>query len=162
VHHLRKQPADDPVDAVLGSIGLTGSPDGVFVLTRERRRHDATLFMTGRDIEERELALKLDPETFAWTILGDVDEYRMSRERADILAVIKDLAIPATPASVADVLGKNVNTVKNLMRKMVLDGALSNEHGKFSLSIIYVVVVVSVVAVVSVVRDRKKGLPGLR
>lgn len=60
VHHARKTPGDgDVLDEVSGSTGLTGGVDGILVLKRERGKHDATLFTTGRDVEEdQELALR--------------------------------------------------------------------------------------------------------
>src|SRR5215207_710344 len=64
VHHLRKLGADDPLDQVSGSMGLTGGADGALVLNRERGRADAYLYVTGRDIEEeKELALSWDSTT---------------------------------------------------------------------------------------------------
>src|SRR5262249_55515259 len=85
LHHCRKMDADDPVDSVSGTLGLTGCADAVLVLKRERGRHDAALFVTGRDLEEQEFALQFDPEFALWSIAGDADEYRLSQERAVLL-----------------------------------------------------------------------------
>ena len=80
VHHLRKLGAEDPLDQVSGSMGLTGGADGALVLNRERGRADAYLYVTGRDIEEeKELALSWDSTTATWKIAGDAEEYRTSR-----------------------------------------------------------------------------------
>ena len=41
VHHTRKATADDPVELVSGTLGLTGGVDGVMVLRRQRGQADA-------------------------------------------------------------------------------------------------------------------------
>jgi hypothetical protein len=51
IHHLRKMWGDDVLDEITGSIGLTGAVDGALILKRERGQHEASLFVTGRDIE---------------------------------------------------------------------------------------------------------------
>ena len=60
VHHNRKQQADDALEMVSGSTGLTGAADAALVMKRPRGTKDATLLVTGRDIEEREVALRWD------------------------------------------------------------------------------------------------------
>jgi RecA-family ATPase len=80
VHHLRKLDADDPLDEVSGSTGLSGGADGVLVLKRDRGRADAFLHVTGREIEEEaELALRWDSGLASWTLMGDAEEYRVSQ-----------------------------------------------------------------------------------
>jgi hypothetical protein len=61
LHHNRKPIAgdDDPFTAVSGSTGLTGSVDLVMVLRGSRGSPEAALFMQGRDIEQREVSLRL-------------------------------------------------------------------------------------------------------
>src|SRR5439155_20158722 len=67
--HLRKLDAADPVDTVSAALGLAGAADAVLVLKLDRGQADATLFVTGRDLEEQELALRWDQELCAWAIL---------------------------------------------------------------------------------------------
>jgi len=133
VHHLRKGSADDPLDEVSGSHGLTGGVDGVLVLKRERGRADAFLFVTGRDIEqEREVALSWDAATAAWRIAGDAEEYRGSKERAEIGECLRSAQGPMGPKEVSDALGKEYNATKQLLWKMSNDGDLrSVGSGKY-------------------------------
>jgi len=133
IHHLRKGSANDPLDEVSGSHGLTGSVDGVLVLKRERGRADAFLYVTGRDIEqERELALSWDSTTASWRIAGDAEEYRGSKERAEIVECLRSAQGPMGPKEVSDALGKNYNPTKQLMWKMSNDGDLrSVGSGKY-------------------------------
>src|SRR5258708_17587659 len=68
VHHLRKTSASDVLDEITGSTGITGAVDGTLILKRERGQMDATLFVTGRDVErEQQLALSFDATPSLWT-----------------------------------------------------------------------------------------------
>ena len=130
VHHLRKLGAEDPLDQVSGSMGLTGGADGALVLNRERGRADAYLYVTGRDIEEeKELALSWDSTTATWKIAGDAEEYRNSRERQEVEECLRTLGEPAGPKEVSEALGKPYNNVKQLMWKMGNDGDLRSVGG---------------------------------
>jgi hypothetical protein len=52
IHHLRKAGADDPLDEISGSTGLSGAADGVLLLKRDRGRGDAYLQDRVRSLEE--------------------------------------------------------------------------------------------------------------
>src|SRR5215208_5437111 len=60
VHHQRKMEAEDPIDTVSGTTGLTGAVDTVLVLYRTGQ--GTILYGRGRDIEEVEKAATFDPE----------------------------------------------------------------------------------------------------
>lgn len=122
-HHLRKLSAEDPIDTVSGTLGLTGALDAVLILQRARGRHDATLFVTGRDLEERELALQFDNTRGLWTILGAAEEYRRSSEREQIRQLILQHG-PIKPKAAADLLRKNADTVRWMMADMAKRGEL--------------------------------------
>jgi RecA-family ATPase len=81
VTHTRKMAADDPLEAVSGTNGVTGAADAVLVLNRDAK--GTTLYGRGRDIEEIETAMRFDAGR--WSILGDADEVRKSNERRKIL-----------------------------------------------------------------------------
>ena len=55
------------------------------ILKRDRGQTDATLFVTGRDVErEQQLALNFDATTALWTLVGNADELCCTRARQDI------------------------------------------------------------------------------
>lgn len=134
VHHLRKLGASDPLDELSGSTGLSGGADGILVLKRDRGRADAYLHVTGREIEEEaELALRWDADLASWTLVGDAEEYRVSRERQDIVRVLNEAGEPMTPTEVAELLDKSANSVKYLMWRMSKDGQLTTVgKGRYS------------------------------
>ena len=124
-HHDRKADAVDFLDTVSGTLGITGAADSVLVLRRERGQADASLHITGRDVEEREIALKWDAHIASWTLLGDADEYRRSRERAKIVALLQKSG-PLGPKDAAAALDKNYATVRWLLADMAGKGEIAN------------------------------------
>ena len=129
VHHTRKLAASDPLDEISGSTGLPGGADGVLVLKRDRGRADAFLFVAGREIEEeQELALKWNPDTAGWRIVGEADEYRQSEERRAIIELLES-ADALAPKDVAEALGKNASTTRVLLRNMLADGQVAVKDG---------------------------------
>lgn len=135
IHHTRKMGSDDPLAQVSGTYGLTGAVDTVLVLRRERGQADAYLFATGRDIQERDLALRFDPHVGTWTALGDAEQYLMSEQRHRILTAVKAHGTDgATPKEVADYLDadrKEYDVIRQLMLKMVNDGTLRRLSSKY-------------------------------
>ena len=87
VHHTRKLPDADPFNQLGGSVGLMGSVDAGWVITKNDRFEDeATLSITGRDLETRQLAIRWDKAAFRWRLIGDADvveEERREREFRD-------------------------------------------------------------------------------
>ncbi|HZQ49722.1 MAG TPA: AAA family ATPase [Candidatus Dormibacteraeota bacterium] len=121
ITHVRKMTADDPLDSVSGTAGQTGAADATLVLKRERAHRDATLFMTGRDIEEREIGIRWDPATTSWTLRGETE---ISDERSLILNALKRSRVPMSPKEIATVVAKPYSAVKLLTWRMANEGQL--------------------------------------
>jgi hypothetical protein len=83
VYHLNKGGATDPLDQVHGTMGITGSADEILILERNRGEADATLLISGRDVDEQKLALQF--KAGAWSILGAAGEYELTRQRKEVL-----------------------------------------------------------------------------
>jgi hypothetical protein len=124
--HLRKMSADDPFDAISGTIGLSGVADTNLVLLKERGQGDAVLWITGRDVDEGKHAIRWDPLTAQWTLEGDADEYAKTRERRDIVSVLVKSGQALTPREVAATLGKKPENVKQMMWQMARDSELTS------------------------------------
>lgn len=72
VHHLRKQGDGDPLNKISGTTGISGAMDAIFVLDKSKRNADtATLVCTGRDIEYREMEMRLSKDNCVWTLVSD-------------------------------------------------------------------------------------------
>jgi AAA domain len=135
VHHNRKQQADDPLDMVSGSTGLTGAADAALVMQRQRGTKDASLLVTGRDIEERELALQWDAPFARWLIVGNAIEAYRSAERNEIIGQMKRMGEPMSPKEVAEAINRNPDNIRQLMWKMSKDGDLRTcGGGKYAIT----------------------------
>lgn len=134
VHHLRKTGSPDVLDEITGSTGLTGAVDGMLILKRERGQAEASLFVTGRDIEhEQQLALTFDNTTAQWRLGGNVEEAGCTRARQEILALLREQQPDGmTPREIATVLKKNYHTTRSLLRKMEESGEVGRTNdGRF-------------------------------
>jgi len=114
LHHTKKGGAEDPLEALSGSNGLGACADTTLVLDSDQ--NGRTLYVRGRDVEEKETAL-----LFAggfWSILGEAADIRRSDERNQIIAALSDHGEPMTPADIAAATGKPGNNVRQLLLKM--------------------------------------------
>ena len=67
VLHERKCGAKDWLDRASGSPGLTGVPDTIIRLDRQRSQDEATLFISGRDLADTEIPVRFDRHTCSWS-----------------------------------------------------------------------------------------------
>ena len=118
LHHTSKTARADPLDEVSGTLGLTGAADTTVILKRERGTSDATLFVTGRDVEERELAVTADAAACVWQNLGDAEGVRLSRQRREALDVLATRPDGLRPRELAELLGKPANAVRVMLYRM--------------------------------------------
>lgn len=69
IHHLHKMADDDPFNRLSGTNGLAGAADGTLILMRNKRQDGtATLYATGRDIEDVEEELKFSDCRWSRTV----------------------------------------------------------------------------------------------
>jgi hypothetical protein len=134
LHHDRKAEAADVFDGISGTLGLSGAADGLLMLKRERGAHDAVLHVTGRDVEEREIALRWDAGRGLWSIMGDAQAFRMSPERRAIIQALEWAGGPLTSKAIADAVGKTNESgrasVRVTLKKMVQAGQVrGNDSG---------------------------------
>ena len=124
VTHTRKAAADDVIEEVSGSTGLTGAADAILVAKRARNTSEAVLSVTGRDVAEAEYGMTWWAERCQWTLTDEpAIVTTMSTTRRRVLAYIT--ANPgATLSDIADGLAMNLNTVKSNVRRMVDDDQL--------------------------------------
>lgn len=122
VHHLRKQAADDPLDAIMGTTGVTGSADSLVTLTRNTAGQ-IILNARGKDIPETECELDFDKETCTWRVTGDPTFNRLSSARQAILSVL-DGESPLGPKDIAERGGLDHDVVRQLLPKLVADGLI--------------------------------------
>ena len=133
VHHLRKTGSSDVLDEIIGSTGVTGAVDGTIILKRDRGQTDATLFVTGRDVErEQQLALSFDATTALWTLVGNAEELCCTKARQEILDLLREQGPDGMSArEIAATLQKNYHTTRSLLRKMEDAGEVRHANGHY-------------------------------
>ncbi len=124
IHHIRKQTADYALDRVAGTTGITGAADSVWVLDTGKGEASSILYVTGRDIETQEIAMKF--EDGIWSIIGTAQEVAMSEERRSILDLLVENGA-MSPKTMAECLKKNISTLYNLLGLMKRDGQVIQE-----------------------------------
>lgn len=91
IHHMKKGKDGDIFNQASGSTATLGAMDCSWALEKERGEDEGTLYITGRDIEARELRIKFDKETMRWECLGSLEDVERQRKKAayDSSVVIK-------------------------------------------------------------------------
>ena len=125
VHHLRKAVAEDPLEQISGSMGISGAADSLMVLQKVRGQADATLLCCGRDIEERTLALRFDSSITNWALLGEAEPYRRGREQSALLKIIRQQSGPVSVTDLIEISGKQKNNLMKMLAKLEHVGLIS-------------------------------------
>ena len=115
VHHSRKNTeSTDLYDQVLGSQALTGTADSSIILERDRKTHRIILNQTGRDIEDKRIAIDfdVDDERVSFEFAGNADEVQLSETATLIVDHLKKTELHLTPPEIAQALNLKTSTVK--------------------------------------------------
>jgi len=133
VHHLNKEGNSDPLMAVSGTAGITGSADTILVLQREPNDPNAILYVRGRDVTEAEVAITFDNETGKWTKLGKAQDWRITEERRAIIKLLMEFGGAMHPREIAQSLGKTQPNIRMTLMRMVRDGEITKlQDGRYS------------------------------
>jgi hypothetical protein len=127
-HHRKNNSFDsDPVDDILGSTAKAAVVDGVLGLYREKGKHEATLKIVGRDIEEEEYGLKFDGLTGCWQNLGNATDVRSESVKGEVLKGVQELIdmgeLPTT-TRISERTGIDRGNVSHAFSDLVNEGHL--------------------------------------
>jgi RecA-family ATPase len=130
IHHTRKGEADDPIDAVSGTLGLAGAADAILVIDR-KSDGGVRLYGRSRDVDEIDKAMEFNRETCRWTILGENADVSRSREQREILEALD--GEPKPLKEIATIVGKSTQSVFNLLERMAKQGKVTRtERGIYT------------------------------
>lgn len=130
IHHLNKRPtADDPMELISGSTGLTGAVDTTIIVKRKRGENEAIMHIYGRDMEDADIALDFTGGSWVW--VGNEKQVRMSEDRQAIIDLLKN-SPDLTPDQIARALGKNKSTTRGLLMKMMQADQISYCDGVYN------------------------------
>jgi len=133
VHHTRKTPSDDYLEAVSGTNGLTGGSDALIVL--EKGSDGGHILKgRGRDVEEFETAIRFEKDECRWRVMGDATEARLSETRKAILTVLKEAGWFMSAGEIAQQTGRKANTIHQQLFQMLKAGQVVRAgRGKYGL-----------------------------
>lgn len=122
IHHLRKTSAEDQMDQIMGTVGITGAADSILILSRQRLNSGAELFITGRDIKEMNVALQFDSDSLSWRIIGDAEDHRLSKERQEVIKVLESTDGPLKLNDIASALRKKEPVLCKHLKSLIDTG----------------------------------------
>ena len=134
-HHKKSNGFEaNPIDDILGATAKAAVADSALGLYKQQGKQGAVLKITGRDLEEKELALSWDSLTCCWQSLGDADAVREDSAKADILMAIRSLREDGelgTPAKIAAHLNLNRGYVSHILADLWTAGRIrkGEKHG---------------------------------
>ncbi len=126
VDHLRKPNgmAADPITDILGSTGKVAVADTVLGLYKNPDGRGATLRITGRDIEDAQLAIEFDAPTCAWQLLGDAREVAATEAQEEVIAALEALGGKATAGELAKEVGLSRQTARRHLERLTATGRI--------------------------------------
>jgi len=128
LHHTRKGGADDPLEALSGSNGLSACADTTLVLDKDAT--GTSLYVRGRDVLEKKSALQFLHGQ--WTVTGDAESVTASTERGNILAALLEADGPMSPADLACVTGMKSGNTRRLLLSMGRAGEVQKSgYGRY-------------------------------
>ncbi|HQQ66844.1 MAG TPA: AAA family ATPase [Thermotogota bacterium] len=133
IHHARKNTdSADIYDSVLGSTALSGTADATILITRDRKTRKLILAQTGRDIEDKEIAIEFSADNgdFGFNYLGNADEVLVSEVEGKIIDHLKNTEFHLTPAELSQALCLKANTVKGTCYRLFEELKIDKEDGK--------------------------------
>jgi AAA domain len=122
LHHTRKMAADDLMETVSGSYGISGAVDTILVMAN--RPNGAVLDIRGRDVESAELAIEFDKQPCRWRLLGDAAEVHVSSQRAKIIAALKEAGLAMTIPALMEETGMKRNPLEVLLGRMAKESKI--------------------------------------
>ena len=119
-HHCSKKDAEALSDGIMGSTGLVAAVDTIWCMKRFGSM--TLLSLTGRDVEEKQLALQFNKDTLAWKVLGSSEEYTLTKARQEILSFLKSQTEPVKLNVIAKAIGKTVSCTANHLSALIREG----------------------------------------
>ena len=98
--------------------------DSTIILDRKTGQADAVLHVTGRDVESVEYALKFDPRSLCWTLLGDARTIKTTEQQQAVHDCIKEYANPISPTEIERITGIKRRNIYKILSSLQKDGSI--------------------------------------
>ena len=133
VDHHRKPGvgAGDAIDDIFGSTAKAGVVDAAWGLYKQRGQTQAVLKVTGRDLCERELAVRWDETRFAWQMQGEAQAVEHTQRQQEVLDAVTMLG-SASLRDIAESIGQEKGNCFRRLQALVEEGAVRRQdrHGQ--------------------------------
>lgn len=136
IHHTKKGESDDPVELISGTTGISGGVDTLLILKKKRNESEAILYINGRNVSEREIAMRFEDGN--WEFLGEASEHQKSIVRQKIKEVLIESGEPLTCREITDLTGLKAGAIKGTLHRMVNDNEIEKDNNKYKLKENYI------------------------
>ena len=121
--------SQDVIDDVMGATSKMSVADAAWGLYRDRSGKDAVLKTTGRDIEDKEISITFDKESFLWQSHGNANDVKTGTLKGDIADAITEMGGTATTKDIADFVRRPPSNVSRDIRAMLDDNQVARFEG---------------------------------
>lgn len=128
-HHNKKTSSPDVVLNILGSIAKGAVVDTSIGLYRQRNETHARLLITGRDVEDRLLAVWFDASVGEWQIEGDANALEIKIREQEILEALQDLG-QTRVSEISQAVGQERGNTHRRLKKLVGSGLVERTEGE--------------------------------
>jgi len=123
-HHRKSNGIESDVVAdIMGSTAKGGMADTLWGLYRKRGQAEATLAITGRDVEERQIVVSWAAVTGCWQSQGDAGAIALTERRQEILDVLRVLGT-ATVIEIAREIGQPKGHTQSRLQDLAAQGLI--------------------------------------
>ena len=135
IHHDKQGEDPDWASKMSGSNGITGTADTLIRLSvKTRGNKQAKLEVTGRDIEDLELNLKLDETNMSWQIDKGQDDKQLTALQSEVLKLVPPAPETIRSREIADRLGKEQSQISDILKSLLTEDTYPAPH---MVSIVY-------------------------
>ena len=129
VHHTRKASADYLLDTLLGTTGTSAAFDWIWIL--QRRQADTFLQITGRDVRERELRLRLRlaGEKRGWRPIAEGPEATAGNSQIQVLALLRKKKRSLSRKQMSEETGFSLNRLDQILHRLWKRGKIRKIKG---------------------------------
>lgn len=132
VHHVRKGPVDDPIEAINGSFGIAGAADAYIILRRGTEKDQVIAHIDGRDWEswDHEFVWQFK-QGEGWVQIGLADGVELTATQQEIIRFATDDGGCTTPTKLAQFRQIAKPTAWEALQALVSKGAMRCYSGKY-------------------------------
>jgi hypothetical protein len=129
IHHNRKGGDNDGdhMESALGSTGINATADTTLTMRRKRGTGEATLSVTGRDVEDTAFTMSWDKDICSWAVTSQAAlKPALSEAQQQIIDLLESEVRNWSAGEIIEAAGKSKQAVNDLLSKMKSTGLIEN------------------------------------